>query len=77
LAATLSGVTGADQAIDELVRITGPHEGIPGFTFSDIQTRLIPGAIIRAFPARELRPDDLLDVASEMEPTPELRERRE
>ena len=74
LTLSLKGVAGADNAIEELVRVTGPRDARPGFTFSDIQTRLIPAAVIRAFPERELQAEDLLTVAAIMEPTPEIRE---
>lgn len=77
LTASLKGVDGADTAITELVRVTGPRDGRPGFTFSDIQTRLIPEAVIMAFPDRELRAEDLLAVAADMQPTPEIREQNE
>lgn len=74
LSADLRGVLGADEAIEELVKLTGPRDGRPGFTYSDVQTRLIPAAVIRAFPHRELRTEDLLSAAADMEPTPEMRE---
>ena len=60
-AATLAGVKVTPQLLDELVTLTGPRDGQPGFTFSDIQTRLIPAAVARAYPDRALnskRPSD-------------------
>jgi AAA+ superfamily predicted ATPase len=77
LAADLAGVTISPEIIDELVTITGPRDGRPGFTFSDIQTRLLPVAIARAYPERPLLAEDLLVAAAELEPTPLMREAEE
>lgn len=71
---TLVGVDISAELIDELVTITGTHDGRPGFTYSDIQTRLIPAAIARAYPDRALSADDLLVAAAEVEPSPVMRE---
>ncbi len=74
---TLAGVDVAPELIDELVTITGARDGRPSFTFSDIQTRLIPAAVARAYPDRALTADDLLIAAAELEPTPVIREATE
>lgn len=71
---TLAGVDVAPELIDEFVMITGARDGRPSFTFSDIQTRLIPAAVVRAYPERALTADDLLIAAAELEPTPVMRE---
>lgn len=71
---TLAGVDVAPELIAEFVRITGARDGRPIFTFSDIQTRLIPAAVARAYPERGLTADDLLTAAADMEPTPVMRE---
>lgn len=71
---TLAGVDVPSGLIDELVMITGARDGRPSFTFSDIQTRLIPAAVARAYPDRALMGDDLLFAAAELEPTPVIRE---
>jgi len=72
--ADLVGVKLAPGIIDKLVTITGPRDGRPGFTFSDIQTRLLPTAIARAYPERALSAEDLIAAASELDPTPVMRE---
>lgn len=72
--ATLAGVDLAPQLIDKLTEVTGPHDGRPGFTFSDIQTRLLPAAVARAYPERALTADDLVIAAAEIEPSPVMRE---
>ena len=74
LAADLKGVAIEPALIDELVRITGPQDGRPGYTFSDIQTRLLPMAVARAYPKRPIAGEDLLVAAAEIEPTPVMRE---
>lgn len=60
--------------IDKLVHLTGPSIGRPGFTCSDLTQRLIPAAILAAFPGKPLTADILLDVATGLSPTPEFRE---
>lgn len=70
LLADLKGVDIADEVLKDLVLATGSHDGAPGFTFSDIQTRLLPAAIGRAYPARALTAEDLLVTLAELEPTP-------
>lgn len=66
----LHGIGITDETVEELVRITGSHNGRPDFTFSDIRTRLLPHAVARAYPEHQLRPEDLLAAAGEMEPSP-------
>jgi len=66
----LKGVGISDETVEELVRITGAHNGRPDFTFSDIRTRLLPHAVARAYPEHQLRAEDLLAAAGEMEPSP-------
>lgn len=69
---TLAGVAVETEEIDALVAATGEHDGRPAFTFSDIQTRLIPGAVAHAYPHRELRGVDLLAAVAELEPSPRM-----
>lgn len=78
-AAVLSGIldgTGIDAGtIEKIAVITGPSGDRPGFTYSDITQRLIPAAILAAFPDKPLTGDILLDVAAGTTPTPEFRQR--
>jgi SpoVK/Ycf46/Vps4 family AAA+-type ATPase len=61
------------QALDRLGDITGPdHNDSLGFTFSDLRTRLLPEAVLRAFPDRPLTDDDLIATAESMHPSPAL-----
>ena len=61
------------ETIRELVRLTGPRDGMPGFTFSDLRSRLFPDALCRAFPTCALTGDDLLQAAKEVQPSPAVR----
>ena len=74
LAAALAG-TGIDtEAISKLAALTGPAGDRPGFTYSDLTQRLIPAAILTAFPDKPLTADILLAAAASTEPTPEFRQ---
>jgi AAA+ superfamily predicted ATPase len=66
----LEGLTLKDQTIRELVRLTGARDGQPGFTFSDLRSKLLPGALCRAFPNRALTAEDLVDAANDVRPSP-------
>jgi AAA+ superfamily predicted ATPase len=69
----LEGLNIEDQTIRELVRLTGAHNGQPGFTFSDLRSRLLPDALCRAFPNRDLTADDLIHAAKEVRPSPAVK----
>jgi SpoVK/Ycf46/Vps4 family AAA+-type ATPase len=66
----LVGVTLTKEQLVELVRLTGPLNGAPTWTFSDITTRLYPAALGRAFPSRPLSFDDLKYAALAITPAP-------
>lgn len=66
----LDGLSIKDQTIHELVQLTGPRDGRPGLTFSDLRSKLLPEALCRAFPSRELTGDDLIAAAKEVLPSP-------
>jgi AAA+ superfamily predicted ATPase len=70
--ATLDGVTINDADVDALVNATGERDGRAPFTYSDIQTRLIPAAVARAYPERPLAANDLLAAAAELESSPRM-----
>lgn len=60
----------SEAEIAQLVAITGARNGQPGWTFSDIRTRLYPAALARAFPDRPLQFDHLRSVAADLKPSP-------
>jgi AAA+ superfamily predicted ATPase len=69
---TLAGIGISGDEFEALVTATGERSGQLGFTYSDIQTRLIPGAIARAYPSRPLEAEDLLAAAAEIEASPSM-----
>lgn len=73
LQADTDGLELSTQALHEAVVLTGPaaNDGL-GFTFSDLRTRLIPEAVLRAYPDRPLAEEDLLETARTMSPSPSL-----
>lgn len=73
LISALDGAGIDDRTFGELVRLTGPRESEPGFTYSDLSQRLVPTAIMAAFPDKPLSADVLLRVATQMHATPEFR----
>jgi AAA+ superfamily predicted ATPase len=66
----LDGLNIKNETRRELVRLTGPRDGRPGLTFSDLRSKLLPDALCRAFPSRALTEDDLIAAAKEVRPSP-------
>lgn len=63
--------------IERMVIATGPNKNRPyGFTFSDLNQRLLPGIILDAYPGSSVRPSRALEVVSAMEPTRPFEEGR-
>jgi hypothetical protein len=52
----------------------GPSTGRPGYTFSDLTQRLVPAAVLYAFPNRPVCDDALLALAEQLEPSPVVTE---
>ncbi|EEN88968.1 MULTISPECIES: AAA family ATPase [Rhodococcus erythropolis group] len=60
-----------DETIDKLVLATGERgEGRHGFTYSDLTQRLVPTAILMAYPDNAITADLVLAVAEDLMPTP-------
>lgn len=68
----LAGIDLDTGTLNMLVELTGPNGANPGYTFSDLRTRLLPNALARAFPDRPLAPEDLLAAAKDIAATPWL-----
>ncbi|AKH37830.1 MULTISPECIES: AAA family ATPase [Nitrosomonas] len=68
----LAGVSLTESQIAELVAATGPKNDIPGWTFSDIRTRLYPAALASAFPNQPLNFTHIHDAAKNLRPSPIL-----
>ncbi|MBP5053741.1 AAA family ATPase [Pseudomonas chlororaphis] len=76
LSSKLEGLGLGSQAIEELVTLTGPREAnAPGFTFSDINQRLIPSIILAAYPHTAVTARTALLTAKAMSPTPAFQDR--
>lgn len=71
----LEGVSLSSQQIEALVAATGPHEKQPGWTYSDIRTRLYPSAMAQAFPDRALTFEDLHEAATALRPSPVMEDK--
>jgi len=75
LTALTAGLDLKSSDIDQLVAISGPTETRPwGYTFSDLYQRLVPTAVLEAFPDAPLTAERLLAVAYELVPTPPFQE---
>lgn len=73
LSDALAGYGLSPDAIDKMVIATGPRGArSPDFTFSDLTQRLVPTAILAAYPDNRLSADLILSVAADMDPTPEF-----
>ena len=71
----LVGISITNDQMMELVSATGPNNNLPGWTFSDIRTRLYPAAIAKAFPDHPLSFKHLHDSAISMRPSPVLEDK--
>lgn len=63
------------KQLDVLVKATGAQGDAPGFTYSDIRTRLYPGALSKAYPKDGLTMDHLLAAARAILPSPVMEDR--
>jgi AAA+ superfamily predicted ATPase len=70
----LHGIDLLQATITQLIALTGPGSDRPGYTYSDVTQRLIPAAVLRAFPDEALTDEILLDVARQLSPSPVFRE---
>jgi len=71
LTVALDGLGLTDAQIQQLAQVTGETNGrIYGVTYSDLTQRLVPLAVLDAFPQRGLEFEKLLAHAHELTPTP-------
>jgi len=70
LAMDLGDLAGEARDLDALVMATGPRGEEPGFTYSDIRTRLYPAALAQVFPDTALTLDHLLAAAQSIAASP-------
>ncbi len=70
LGRAFDGAGFGEEEIKSLVEITGPtDERKYGYTYSDLRTRLIPDAVLDAFPKGPLRAARVAEIAAETQPT--------
>jgi hypothetical protein len=62
--------------IDAIVEATGPKNGLPGFTYSDLAQRLIPTMVLDAYPEQPITATRALIIAEEMLATPPFADKR-
>lgn len=62
------GISPTDAA--KLVKATAPKDGKPGWTYSDIRTRLYPAAVSKAFPDKPLSMEYFHEASLELQPSP-------
>lgn len=71
----LAGLGLTPTNLADLVRLTASRDGQPGWTYSDIRTRLYPAALARAYPDRALTFDDLAAVANSLHASPVMEDK--
>jgi SpoVK/Ycf46/Vps4 family AAA+-type ATPase len=72
----LAALSLSDTQLAHLVTATGAQNNLPDWTYSDIRTRLYPGALALAVPDdRPLHFDHLCSVAAIMRPSPVMEDR--
>ena len=70
----LAGLGFRPEEIDEIISATGPRNGYPGFTYSDLTQRLIPAIVLDAYPERAIEPHRALSIAEKMQATPAFKD---
>lgn len=66
----------SESELARIVDMTGDSNGNGvGFSFSDITQRLVPSAILEAFPDQTITPELIVSVVSKMKPTPAFSEK--
>jgi len=71
----LQGLDLSDTQLRQLATATGPQGDRPGWTYSDIRTRLYPKALAEAYPHGPLRFEHLSRAASTLRASPVMRDR--
>lgn len=71
----LVGLALAPAQIAQLVEATAARQGQPGWTYSDIRTRLYPAALAKAYPKEPLRFDHLRSVVTSLRASPIMEDR--
>jgi len=73
LAQDLTGLGITATTLDAAVARSGAHNGSPGYTFSDLRTRVLPRILASAFPDRKIADEDVLGALNDVKPSPVVR----
>lgn len=68
----LEGLAHTEAQLADLVTATGPNNELPGYTYSDVRTRLYPAALSSVFPNQPLQMAHLVEAANQLQPSPSL-----
>jgi SpoVK/Ycf46/Vps4 family AAA+-type ATPase len=74
LTSALSPIGFTESQIDRLVAATSAASQPPGFTYSDLTQRLLPGLVLDAYPNKPITFERALEMAIKMKPTPQFSE---
>jgi SpoVK/Ycf46/Vps4 family AAA+-type ATPase len=70
LTSLLTGLGVSAGQLDELVALTGERGSQPGYTYSDLTQRLVPAAVLAAFPDKALTVNAFVHAVATTPPTP-------
>lgn len=70
LAPRLTELGFATEHVESIVSATGPRDGLPGFTYSDLTQRLIPAIVLDAYPNRPIDASRAIALTERLQPTP-------
>jgi AAA+ superfamily predicted ATPase len=66
----------SDAEVEAIVSVTGPRNGLPGFTYSDLTQRLLPSIVLDAYPYKAIEPARALAIAQGLQPSPQFKDQR-
>ena len=66
----------APEEVEAIVAATGPRDGEPGFSYSDLTQRFMPELVLDAYPNDSITPERAIAIARGMKPTPRFRDIR-
>ena len=75
LSMDLAALSLSSSQIAQLVTATGARSGQPGWTYSDIRTRMYPAALAKAYPRGPLRFEHLYEVATTLRASPVMEDK--
>jgi AAA+ superfamily predicted ATPase len=67
----------SESEVEAIVSATGPRNGLPGFTYSDLTQRLLPSIVLDAYPHKPIEPARAVDIAKGLQPSPRFKDQRQ